>query len=169
MKIDCVIGIDVGANGGIATWFPGRIEVIKMPKNLIDLRNYFDHIKTIAENPVVFIEHQQAWIQDVNENNGKIFNIQKLLDSYSELKTILKMLNIKYIPVRAQVWQSYLQFKLKGKEKKERKEIYKAAANKWYPQINVTMWNSDALCILHFGRLKKNNEPEWIDNELMNV
>ena len=39
MKVDCIIGIDPGANGGIAVYrvHGQKVDVLKMPKELSDL------------------------------------------------------------------------------------------------------------------------------------
>lgn len=43
IKINCVIGIDPGANGGIAIFIPGmKTKAIKMPKDNSDLWQYLN-------------------------------------------------------------------------------------------------------------------------------
>ena len=56
IKINCVIGIYPGANGGIAIFIPGQnTKVAKMPKDVSDLRDFFAYY---CENfkPIVFLE-----------------------------------------------------------------------------------------------------------------
>ena len=54
ITIDCIIGIDPGKNGGIAVWRPNhKTEVIKMPGDLMELRQWFDYMKSICR-PLVF-------------------------------------------------------------------------------------------------------------------
>ena len=54
----------------------------------------------------------------------------------------------------------------KTEEKTERKNRYKDAAQHYYPEIKATLWNADAVLLMHFGRLKKQNDPKWIIQNL---
>ena len=68
ITIDCIIGIDPGKNGGIAVWRPNhKTEVIKMPGDLMELRQWFDYMKSICR-PLVFVEKVQLRPDDVNDN-----------------------------------------------------------------------------------------------------
>ena len=59
MKIDCIIGIDPGAGGGLAIWRPNRkTEVKKMPADILELKQYLQYMTSIC-NPIVFIEKVQ--------------------------------------------------------------------------------------------------------------
>lgn len=172
LNIDCIIGIDPGASGGIALWRPNaEVKVIKMPKDLMELRDYFEYVKEIASNPVVFIEKVQMRPDDVlpanspqehRANMGKAYRIQKMLEDFQKLKTIIEFADIPYIQVHPMSWQSYLHLRKKGEDKQTRKNRYKAAAGEYYPTIKATLWNSDALLIMHFGRMKKIQDPKWI-------
>lgn len=54
MKIDCIVGIDPGSNGGIVTWRPNQnIKAVQMPKNINDLKDYLSYLKSIC-SPLVF-------------------------------------------------------------------------------------------------------------------
>lgn len=54
ITIDCIIGIDPGKSGGLAIWRPNyKTEVLKMPSNILDLRQYFEYITSIC-NPLIF-------------------------------------------------------------------------------------------------------------------
>ena len=65
MKIDCIIGIDPGANGGIVKWRPNKkITAIKMPRDLTELRNYLEYLKTIC-SPIVFLEKLSVRPDDI--------------------------------------------------------------------------------------------------------
>ena len=47
ITIDCIIGIDPGKTGGIAVWRPNhKTEVIKMPGDLMELRQWFNYMKS---------------------------------------------------------------------------------------------------------------------------
>lgn len=163
MKYDCIIGIDPGVLGGLAVWRPNqKVQTIRMPKDLMELREYFQYIKSISEHPIIFLEKLQLRHDDIIANPGKAFRIQSLLASFQKLKDIIDFEEIPYCLVHPISWQTYLKLRKKNEEKKERKNRYKNAAEYYYPEIKATLWNADAVLIMHFGRLKQQNEPEWI-------
>lgn len=176
MKINCVIGIDPGANGGIAIYIPGQYrglyEAKKMPKDVADFR---DLMKYFAENysPIVFLEKLSVRPDDVTEqdgkaNLGKLYRIQKMMANYEQLKAILEAVGIPYVMVHPASWQTKLKLRIKGEhlEKDERKHRYQKIAAEWYPGIKVTLWNADALLIMHFGRWALVNDVNWIKANL---
>lgn len=167
MNFDCVIGIDPGSNGGIAVWRPNqKVQTIKMPKNLMDLREYFQYIKTVAKNPIVFLEKVQLRSDDIQANPGKAFRIQNLLMLFRQLKDIMEVEGIPHCLVHPISWQTYLKLRKKNEDKTERKNRYKDAAGHYYPEVKPTLWNADAIMLMHFGRLKQQREPEWIKKNL---
>jgi hypothetical protein len=87
MKDRTYIAIDPGANGSIAIWKKERLEhVIRMPKYLRDLKTYFDYVRENNNDVLVFIEKVQMFMSDSDEENkGKQFRIQKLLQNHSEI------------------------------------------------------------------------------------
>lgn len=173
IKINCVIGIDPGANGGIAIFIPGQNpKVAKMPKDLTELRDFFGYY---AENykPIVFLEKLSVRPDDVkteddNANLGKLYRIQKLMANYEHLKALIETSGIPYVMVHPLSWQTKLKLRERGshEEKAERKRRYQAHAGKLYPGIKVTLWNSDALLIMHFGRWALVNETKWVKANL---
>ena len=65
MIIDCIIGIDPGASGGIVTWRPNEVaKAIKMPKDLNSLADYLKYIKSVS-HPLVFLEKLSVRPEDV--------------------------------------------------------------------------------------------------------
>ena len=166
MNFDCIIGIDPGSNGGLAILRPNQnVQTIRMPKDLKELKGYFDYINSICKRPIIFLEKVQLRHDDVG-SPGKAFRIQQLLASFQKLKDIIEFANIPYCLVHPISWQSYLKLVKKNEEKKERKNRYKSAAEYYYPEIKATLWNADAVLIMHFGRLKRQNEPDWISKNL---
>lgn len=176
MKIDCVIGIDPGVNGGIAIYRPGKItKVIKMPRNLIDLRDWFVYVTSIC-TPLVFLEKLSVRPDDVtidqNDNTranmGKMYRIQEMMKNFEQLKVIMNFSNIPFVLVSPMKWQSTLKLRLKGvkEEKIDRKNRYKKISGELYPAVNVALWNSDALLIMHFGRYVLANEQQWVKDNL---
>lgn len=173
MKINCVIGIDPGANGGIAVYTPGDLpKVAKMPKELSDLRNY---LKYYAEtyHPIVFLEKvsvrpDDVAVQDSRAAMGKLYRIQKMMANFEHLKAVIELAGIPYVMVHPMTWQTKLKLRIRGQheEKAERKNRYKDAAAHNYPGVNVTLWNADALLLMHFGRWVLVNDIKWVKANL---
>lgn len=176
MKISAVIGVDPGSNGGLAVFVPGqKAKVVKMPKDVTELKEFFGYY---AENykPVVFLEKLSVRPDDVAVDGGKaalgkLYRIQKMMANYEHLKAIIEAAGIPYVMVHPGKWTSYLGLRLVRKNgpketKQERKNRYKEFAQKNYPGINVTLWNADALNILHFGRKVLVNDPNWVKSNI---
>lgn len=170
MKINCVIGVDPGSAGGIAVFIPGNnVKTVKMPKNIADLRDFLGYYATNF-HPIVFIEKLSVRPDDVAvEGNkmGKLYRIQKMMANYEHLKAIIETAEIPYVMVHPGKWSSYLklrQIKREGPKetKTERKNRYKEFAAKQYPGVKVTLWNADALNIMHFGRSVLVNDINWV-------
>lgn len=172
IKINCVIGVDPGASGGLAIFIPGhKTKVVKMPKDITELRDFFAYY---AENykPIVFLEKLSVRPDDIKAdgdkaNMGKLYRVQKMMANFEHLKAIVEMVGIPYVLVHPGKWTAYLGLRLLNKtgpreSKQERKNRYKEFAAKNYPSINVTLWNGDALNILHFGRKVLVNDPQWV-------
>lgn len=166
IKIDCIIGIDPGVSGGIAVWRTTQpTTVMKMPRNIYDLRAFLDDKKQVC-NPVIFLEKVQLQHGDMSDNPGKVFRIQKMLAEFEKLKAVITLCDIPYVLVNPMKWQSDLKLRVKGEEKADRKRRYQRAAAEYYPEIKATLWNSDALMILHFGRYILHTNPRWVLDNL---
>jgi hypothetical protein len=172
ITINCVIGIDPGSNGGIAIFIPGQnVKVVKMPKDITDLRDFFAYY---VENykPIVFLEKLSVRPDDVmadgaRANMGKMYRIQKMMANYEHLKALAETSGIPYVMVHPGKWMSYLGLRITSRNgvketKQERKNRYKEFAQKNYPSINVTLWNADALNIMHFARKVLVNDLSWV-------
>lgn len=169
LKINCVIGVDPGANGGIAIFIPGRItKVVRMPKDIKELQDLFVYY---AENyhPIVFLEKLSVRPDDVTAdgkgaNMGKLYRIQKMIANYEHLKVLIETSEIPYIMVHPMTWQTKLGLRKHGskEEKAARKNRYKEVAAKNYGDVNVTLWNADALLLMHFGRWALVNDAKWV-------
>lgn len=164
------IAIDCGASGGIAIWKKDRLEhVVKMPKDLSDLKRYFEYVKENNENVMVFIEKVQMFGSDSDEENkGKQFMIVKMLANYNQIKALIVYYGFEFVQCFPQSWQSGIGFGAKGLDKTTRKNLYKRYAEKNFPSTDVTLWNADALCILKFGLIKVEEDPAWIAERLEN-
>lgn len=173
ITINCVIGIDPGANGGIAVFIPGRnTKALKMPKDITELRDFFAYY---VENykPVVFLEKLSVRPDDVVVQGdraamGKLYRIQKLMANFEHLKALIETAGIPYVMVHPMTWQTKLKLRVRGNktEKAERKHRYQEKAASLYPEIKVTLWNADALLLMHFGRWALVNEPKWVKAQL---
>lgn len=171
MKIDCIIGIDPGASGGIVVWRPNHVaKAVKMPKDLKDLKEFLEYYKGVC-NPIVFIEKLNVRPDDVSvsggsANMGKLYRIQKMLGNFEQLKTTIEFLEIPFVLVNPMKWQNDLKLRIKVKGQKEekaaRKNRFKEISGKLYPDIKPTLWSSDAVLIMHFGRYILQNNQNWV-------
>lgn len=166
IRISAVVGIDPGKTGGIAVWRPNhKTEVIKMPGDLMELKQWFEYMKSICR-PLVFVEKVQLRPDDITDNPGKAFRVQKLLSEFEKLKTIIAMCDVPFVLVHPQKWQNDLKLRIKVKGKKEekadRKRRFRDIAGKLYPEITPALWNADATLIMHFGRFILQNNPRWV-------
>lgn len=70
-------------------------------------------------------------------------------------------------------WQGKLKLRDRGsaaqESKQERKRRYASKAAELYPGAKVTLWNSDAILIMHFGRYALVNEQSWVKANLPKV
>lgn len=172
IKISAVIGIDPGANGGIAIFIPGtKVKVVKMPKDIADLGDFFAYYKE-NYHPIIFLEKLSVRPDDVMVEGdkaamGKLYRIQRMMANYEQIKAIIEMNNIPYVMVHPGKWTSYLGLRVTSRKgvketKQERKNRYKGFAQKNYPSVNVTLWNADALNIMHFARKVLVNDLPWV-------
>jgi hypothetical protein len=165
---DLVIGIDPGVNGGIALWQKGAALnplVWRMPRDVKELGKLLDWVKEISKHPIVFLEKVNLRHDDVADP-GKAFRVQKLLADHQRLKDVIEFHGVTYVLVHPMSWMSYLHLRKPGEEKKERKNRLKEAAQFYYPRIKATLWNADAMLIMHFGRLKLRDDMEWVQNNI---
>ena len=167
---DVILGIDPGINGGIAEWTAGNpnIRTMKMPKDLSELRVYFQYLKEIRQQPLIFLEKVQLRADDVKDNPGKAFRIQQLLLAFQRLKDFIEVEGIPYVLFHPISWQSTLHLRKQGESKQDRKNRYKESAEHYYPGLKATLWNADAVLIMHAGRYKLKNEPNWVLANLPN-
>lgn len=170
IAINCVMGIDPGSNGGIAIFIPGmKTKAIKMPKDNSELADMFQYYAE-SYKPIIFLEKLSVRPDDVavgadgKPNMGKIFRIQKMMANFEHLKALIEMAGIPYVMVHPRKWMCYLNLVQKGvkEEKAERKRRYASKAGELYPGVKVTLWNADALLIMHFARIVLVNDLSWV-------
>lgn len=150
-----IIGIDGGKSGAIAVAKDGKLEIYKMPQRTLELHVFFGQFD--KEETIIFIEKVSAF---AGEDRAKQFAIIKMLEQVKELKTILRILNLKCIDVASVTWQSRLGLRFKGMSKKERKNQYWNFAKRYAPQNQIHKYAGDAVCILACGlKLIKEDDP----------
>ena len=165
-KINAVMGIDPGAQGGIAVYIDGmNVKRHKMTRDNEELRDLLLYYRK-NYNCLAFLEKLCLRPDDVSvevgkKNMGKAFRIQKMLANFEHLKAVLEIIGMPYVLVHPMSWQSRLGLRIKGEDKKERKARYKEQAEKLYGG-NVTLWNADALLIMHFGRYVLQYDQKWL-------
>ena len=167
-NFDAIIGIDPGAAGGIAYSHNGIVKCVKMPKDLNDILQLINYLKTIS-TPIVFIERltirpDDVSVQGAKANMGKMYRIQKMMQSFEHLKALMEVSDVPYCLVTPMKWQSGL--RVKGEEKADRKRRFKNMAAQLYPEIKPTLWNADALLIMRFGINAIENEPKWMKEHI---
>lgn len=162
MKIDCIIGIDPGASGGITIWRPNAlIHTVKMPKDLKDIYELLKHYNSIC-NPLVFLEKLSVRQSD-SMIVGKIFQNSKMLANYEQLKAVLEIGGTPFVLVHPLKWQSALKIRVSRKETTtERKRRFKLIAAQYYPDLKATLWNADSTLIMQFGRFILRNDIKWV-------
>lgn len=174
MKINCVIGIDPGANGGIAVFVPGeKVKTVKMPKEIVALSDFLNYYKD-NYRPIIFLEKLSVRPDDVaigpdgKPNMGKVYRIQQMMANYEHLKATIEMAGIPYAMVHPMTWQTKLKLRIQGEkvEKAERKRRYQKVAGDNYPDVKVTLWNADALLLMHFGRWALVNDVNWVRSNI---
>ena len=113
IKINCVIGVDPGAGGGLAVFIPGQMtKAVKMPKDITDLRDFFAYYRENYK-PIVFLEKLSVRPDDIRAdgdkpNMGKLFRVQKMMANYEHLKAIIETAGIPYVMVHPLKWQTAL-------------------------------------------------------------
>lgn len=173
IKINCVIGIDPGSNGGIAVFVPGyNTKALKMPKDITELRDFFtyyaDNFKSIVFLEKLSVRPDDVVVQGDRAAMGKLYRVQKMMANFEHLKALIEIAGIPYVMVHPASWQTKLKLRVRGQheEKADRKRRYKDAAAQLYPGVNTTLWNADALLLMHFGRWALVNEPKWVKANL---
>lgn len=177
MNYDKIMGIDPGIGGGIAIYTKNGLVATKMPsysvmrsngkkKNETDINKLGEIFEQQKENynPIVFIELVQAWTG--TDDPARQYQIGRMLANYEALKTTITLSGIDFIEVMPQQWQSFLNLKVKGESKNDRKRRYVRFAASKYPEAKATLWSSDAICLVEFGRRKLSFDKDWVADML---
>ena len=141
-----IIGIDPGANGGIA-WITsdGKACVEKMPDTLQDL---WELVESIGFKAPDFTPYQiKAYIEQVSSSPQMgVVSSFSFGRGYGNLEMALTAAGIPFERVRPQVWQKALGCMTKGD-----KNVSKRKAQELFPDRKITHATADALLIAHYG------------------
>jgi len=138
-----LIAIDPGASGGIASiGRDGRLTLTKMPETPADILGYM----------IGFSTSSLAYIEKVGSSRPG--NAAKAMTTFARhcghLEMALLAARIPAKEVTPQKWMKWLGIP-PGLELKDRKNRIKAAMQKRWPSVTVTLWNADALAILTYA------------------
>ena len=147
MKYEITIGVDPGANGGIA-WidYNGKACVEKMPDSLQDL---WELICDITSYPRSSIDGRsyKAYIEQVSSSPQMgVVSAFSFGRGYGNLEMALTAAGIPFERVRPQVWQKALGCMTKGD-----KNVSKRRAQELFPDRKITHATADALLIAYYG------------------
>jgi len=157
MKPMAIIAIDPGKSGAIAVFRHGEIIVDKMPYGAKEFYAYLQNAISLEPRLMVYIERVQLIQKDIDVP-GKAFNIQKMLNHYREMITVMEMMRMRYVEVPPMKWMKALLVYKKGEERPDRKRRLKEIAKKRFAahdHIKVSLVNCDALLILCYAALQK--------------
>lgn len=147
----CCVGIDPGANGGLAILHPdGHITLTELSK--LTKRDIFECLDltdaTYEKRTQAFIE----WIHPAIQGIGKS-SMSKLYGSYMELQMALLAANIPFETVQPRKWQvSFGIPPRKGEATPKWKRRLKEKAEQLFPGVKITLATSDALLIAEYCR-----------------
>lgn len=146
-----ILGVDVGASGGIAEIWPGgKIMAFPMLEQP-DLRDYFAEVARIASVEGLVL---QCFIEQVGGYIGRPqpgSHMFKFGFGAGFIHGLLAANSITTHLVRPQVWQKGLSGvdKLKGPD---RKRALRAEAARRFPNVKTTLSTCDALLIAEYGK-----------------
>jgi crossover junction endodeoxyribonuclease RuvC len=147
-----IIGVDPGANGGVAVIYEsGRACAWPMPADsdlielLRDLMNVEGDVKVTA-----FLEQVGGFIGK-GQPGSAMFQFG---DSFGFLRGVLQALGISTELVRPQTWQRGLAG-LRGLEGAARKRALRDHASRIFPDLKPTLATADALLIARWGLLER--------------
>lgn len=144
MKYETIIGVDPGANGGIAWITDGKACVEKMPDTLQDLWELVVSISLEAGTGGMGI---RAYLEAVSSSPQMgVVSAFSFGRGYGNLEMALTAAGIPFERVRPQVWQKSLGCMTKGD-----KNVSKRRAQELFPDRKITHATADALLIAHYG------------------
>ena len=147
MKYEITIGVDPGANGGIA-WidYNGKACVEKMPDSLQDLWELLCDITSYPKSSIDGRSYK-AYIEQVSSSPQMgVVSSFSFGRGYGNLEMALTAAGVPFERVRPQVWQKALGCMTKGD-----KNVSKSKAQELFPDRKITHATADALLIAYYG------------------
>ena len=147
MKYEITIGIDPGANGGIA-WidYNGKACVEKIPDTLQDLWELLCDITSYPKSSIDGRSYKAYIEQVASSPQMGVVSAFSFGRGYGNLEMALTAAGIPFERVRPQVWQKALGCMTKGD-----KNVSKRRAQELFPDRKVTHATADALLIAYYG------------------
>ena len=147
MKYEITIGIDPGANGGIA-WidYNGKACVEKIPDTLQDLWELLCDITSYPKSSIDGRSYKAYIEQVASSPQMGVVSAFSFGRGYGNLEMALTAVGIPFERVRPQVWQKALGCMTKGD-----KNVSKRKAQELFPDRKVTHATADALLIAYYG------------------
>ena len=147
MKYKITIGIDPGANGGIA-WidYNGKACVEKIPDTLQDLWELLCDITSYPKSSIDGRSYKAYIEQVASSPQMGVVSAFSFGRGYGNLEMALTAAGIPFERVRPQVWQKALGCMTKGN-----KNVSKSKAQELFPDRKVTHATADALLIAYYG------------------
>jgi Holliday junction resolvasome RuvABC endonuclease subunit len=147
MKYEITIGIDPGANGGIA-WidYNGKACVEKIPDTLQDLWELLCDITSYPKSSIDGRSYKAYIEQVASSPQMGVVSAFSFGRGYGNLEMALTAAGIPFERVRPQVWQKALGCMTKGN-----KNVSKSKAQELFPDRKITHATADALLIAYYG------------------
>lgn len=154
-----IIGIDSGANGGIAIMCGGISPLAFAPKNAQEIAQALRIAKDYAERkglPIIaFFETLTGYQKGRPMPSQRAFTMGKF---YGMIIGSLVSLNIQFRDVRPQEWQDSYPDCKDSKSYPNHKKLLREKAKSLYPRIKVTSKTADAILIARYGKGVIENE-----------
>lgn len=144
-----LLGVDPGRSGGLAALLPdGTVRFKTMPKTEAAILHWFQDVPR-PDGAYACIE----WISPAIFGTAKS-SMSKLYGSYRALRMALVAAAIPFDAVPARTWQRALLLPLrkKGQGRSAWKQQLKRQAQKFFPQLRLTLATADALLLLAYNR-----------------
>ena len=147
MKYEITIGVDPGANGGIA-WidYNGKACVEKIPDTLQDLWELLCDITSYPKSSIDGRSYKAYIEQVASSPQMGVVSAFSFGRGYGNLEMALTAAGIPFERVRPQVWQKALGCMTKGN-----KNVSKSKAQELFPDRKITHATADALLIAYYG------------------
>jgi hypothetical protein len=145
-----IIGIDPGKGGGVSAieTCDNTIVSTSMPETIADMEEWLVSVKT--GNTVIYMEELTGFAGGQN-TGSTMFTMAKY---YWAWEAFCQCYAIRLEHVRPAVWQKF--FSLGNRRSHATQSAWKnhlkQAAQRLFPELNVTLKNADSLLIMEYGR-----------------